>query len=285
MKVVKLLLIFVLLAGGILLALNWGSLRRQGLREDEGFGKNDLIDIGEKCEEIRMAWDSADGWNENLYQRQRNDIDQSKGMGMFSKEGYNTVNNCLRETATVKACDRYLAVLQDSSFDAKKLKDCYEGVQAVKRYENLEDDARIKEVETRQDLYTKISNFVQSRHVLTPRLDEEEIRWSSFSALQNSVLASARQYRNHALFKEMAHIPGFQDGLNESVLMKMTDSYRQPFYEDLSRQIVRHFEAEDPTDENVGLLKKAYTQFVEEENTYGVRDLASLVLNYKKSEE
>ena len=110
MKALKLIAIFVIICSSLFLALNWGTLFG-GISQNDDFVEEDLIDVSEKCDEIRKAWSSQTGWNEELYKVQREDIDQSKSMGMFSREGYNTVNNCLRETSTNKACDGYMSSL------------------------------------------------------------------------------------------------------------------------------------------------------------------------------
>lgn len=262
MKIIKLLLIFVLLAGGILLALNWNSIVKPG--EKNGFPPEDLIDVGKKCDEIRAEWKSAGGWDEDLYQKQRADIDQSKGMGLFSKDGYNTVNNCLRETATVTACNAYLDALHADPFDARQLATCFRGVQSVKRHENLTNDARIKNVEERQSLYDKINVFISKKHIFTPRFDEDKYTWTAFESHKNDELEIAKDYRTHALYAEMSHAPRFQDGLNEGLLSNTMEKHRQSYYDGLSQQIISCFESKEPTKENIDLLNTVVTQFKNE---------------------
>ena len=149
MKSLKLLLIFLVLVGGLFVALNWKSIITTVMGNGDKFVGEDLIHIGEKCEEIRNAWGRCTEWDESLYNAQRADIDQSKSMGMFSREGYNTVNNALRESATNKACGSYLACLHDTLFDSSKLQQQYDGVQFLKEHEKLENDPRVKDVEER----------------------------------------------------------------------------------------------------------------------------------------
>ena len=281
MKIIKLLLIFVLLAGGILLALNWNSIVKPG--QKRGFPPEDLIDISEKCDEIRAAWKSADGWDEDLYQKQRADIDQSKGMGMFSKDGYNTVNNCLRETATVTACNAYHAALHADPFIADRLATCYRGVQSVKRHEDLTDDARIKNVEERQSLYDRINAFIRNNHTFTPRFDEERFAWVSFDAQKAGELATAKGYRSHALYAEMSHVPGFRDGLNEGLLSDTMEKQRQSYYAGLSQQIISCFESKESTQENIGLLSTVIEQFKKEHKNDS--SLLDFYINFKLAED
>ena len=279
MKALKLLLIFVLLVGGLFVALNWESMT--GSSGDEDFSEKDLIDIGVKCEEIRNAWGRCSEWDESLYTAQCADIDQSKSMGMFSREGYNTVNNALRESATNKACGSYLACLHDTLFDSSKLQLQYDGVLFLKEHEKLENDPRVKEVEERHALYKKIDSFVRSPHYISPRFDAEDADWTSFAAYQNSILGTAKNYRNNKLYTtEMTHIPGFRNGLSESHVRSVTNAYRSDFYEKLCTQIINHFENDSVSQENAKILNEVYNNFSNQASGYGVDRLAAYYLEY-----
>lgn len=282
MKALKLLLIFLLLAGGLFVALNWRSIVPLP-QDDDDFGEEDLIDISEKCEEIREAWRRAAGWDESLYSVQRADINQSKELGMFSREGFNTVNNTLRESATNKACGTYLACLHDTSFNASKLQHQYDGVQFLKKHENLkEDDPRVKEVEERHALYKEILAFVKSSHTISPRFDPDEAAWTSFATKQNRILGTARNYRNNKLYQaEMTHIPGFRQGLSESHVSSVTNAQRSRFYRRLCSQIIDHFQADSLCQENSDRLNEVYNTFVNQESNHGVERLATFVVNYR----
>lgn len=282
MKALKLLLIFVVLAGGLFVALNWKSIITTVTGNGDKFVGEDLIDIGEKCEEIRNAWGSCTEWDENLYIAQRADIDQSKSMGIFSREGYNTVNNALRESATNKACRSYLACLHDTLFDSSKLQQQYDGVQFLKEHEKLENDPRVKEVEERHALYRKIDSFVRSPHYISPRFDAEDANWTSFATYQNSILGMAKSYRNNKLYTtEMTHIPGFRNGLSESHVRSETNAYRSIFYEGLCRQIIDHFENDSLSQENAETLNGIYKNFINQESNYGVGQLATFIVDYR----
>lgn len=282
MKALKLLLIFVILAGGLFVALNWKSITTTVMGNDDNFVDKDLIDISDKCEEIRNAWGRCIEWDESLYTAQRADINQSKSMGMFSREGYNTVNNALRESAINKACGSYLACLHDTLFDSSKLQQQYDGVQFLKEHEKLENDPRVKEVEERHTLYKKIDSFVRSPHYISPRFDTEDADWTSFAAYQNNILSTARSYRNNKLYTtEMTHIPGFQNGLSESHLESVTNAYRSRFYEGLCTQIINHFESDSVSQENAKVLSKVYNNFSNQASGYGVDRLATYYLEYQ----
>ncbi len=287
MKIVKLVAIFCALAGGIFLALNCGSLFKPTAPDD--FPPEDMVDIKELCNDIRQSWAAVSGWDEMLYRDQRSDIDQSKGMGMFSREDYNTVNNCLRENAINKACDSYSNALHTHSFNDRKLQNCYAGVAAIKRYEQLDGEPRIRKIEEWQELYTKIRNFVNSRHTISPTFDTETGTWKSFASLQRDILSTAAGYRDNKLYvKDMLHIPGFKDGLDETILSSVTSSQEKMFYETLSNQIIDHFSSVEPSDESIKLLKNVYDEFLKQyqyNESAAVEKLATFKVGYKKHEE
>lgn len=282
MKALKLSAIFLVFVGGLILALNWNSIFKSTLDEDN-FQLKDLIDISAKCKEIRGAWEPCTGWDENLYKSIREDIDQSKSMGMFSREGYNTVNNTLRESATNKTCDGYLTTLHNEAFSGSKLEEQYEGVQSIKQHENLNEDLRIKEIEDRHNLYTKIKYFVNSYHTISPNFDTQNIEWISFATLQSNILSTASSYRQNKLYiAEMTHIPGFKSGLDESSLKASTNAQRSGFYKGLCSQIIGYFQSETPTPEKAKLLDQIYTKFTNQESDYGVEELATFKVNYNE---
>ena len=283
MKAIKLLVIFLVITGGIFLALNWGSLFGGTIKGDN-YAEEDMIDIREKCDEIRNAWSAQTEWSDELYKTIREDIDQSKSMGMFSREGYNTVNNCLRETSTNKACDCYMSALHAKSFSDNNLQKAYKGVISIKNHEKLNDEPRVNSIEKLHNLYNEISKFVKSSHTITPKFNTETADWVSFSSTQNAILEKAKKYRGNTLFKEMQNIPGFQSGLSEEYLKKTTNQQRKSFYQELSSQIIVYFNSVEPTPDKVNLLNQIYKNFTYQESDYGVDELATLKVNYGKTE-
>lgn len=284
MKILKLFGVFLLFVGGIFLALNWNSLFTPH-RGGSEFGEKDKLDISKECEKIRKAWTASSGWNENLYKELRDDIEQSKGMGLFSRDGYNIVNNCLRESSANKVCDSYKDVMHANPFTStceKQLSDYYKGVQFIRKQENLSNDNRIGEVESLNRLYINVQRFIKSSHRIVPEFNTNTTDWKSFSSLQSGILSTAKSYRTNPLFKEMSHIPGFQDGLNEEKLTNITSKQRKGFYEDLSQQIIRYFKDEEPTADKINLLNQIYKNFTYQEREYGVSPLADLIVSYGK---
>lgn len=279
MKILKLAAIFLVLAGGIFLALNWNSIFKSSKKDE--FAKEDLINITAKCEEIRGAWAQKDGWDEGLYTAQRRDIDQSKNMGMFSLQGYETVNNALRETVANKTCDGYKSSLHKSPFSDAFLQKQYKGVQTLMSAENMKEDIRIKEIIKLHSLYTNINKFAKSSHAITPKFKQDEADWTSFASAQSGILAQAKKYRDDPLFKEMSSVPGFRDALDESKLRSTTERYRTTFYTDLSRQIISYFDTVEHDQTHVQLLNNIYQRFVGQANGVGVEAIAMYLVQMR----
>lgn len=262
MKALKLGGIFILMVAAIALALNWGSIFNH-TNDDEGFAQKDKLDIKKECEKIRKAWDSQSEWSKELYEHQRADIDQSKGMGLFSMEGYNTVNNCLRESATNKACATYLAELKKTDFKHASLKNRYEAVEAMKKAEQLNDDPRIKNVEDIHSLYTKIRKFANSNHTISPEFRTETTDWDSFLTKQNRILSIADSYSKNPIYqKELKQIPGFENALDQTKLKNITSAQRPYFYKNLAQQIVNYFYSIEVNKTNINLLNQIYNNYL-----------------------
>jgi len=281
MKALKLILVFVVLVGAIFLAMNWNSWFQSVSGNEDTFAETDLVDVGEKCNEIRDSWASQSGWSLETYQIQREDIDQSKAMGMFSMEGYNTVNNCLRETSINVVCDAYVAALHKTSFSEQELQQQWEGVKYLKSKEQLANDARVKRVEQLEQLYRRIRQFAGDPHNIYPRFNVQNCTWTPFVNSQNQILSIARDLRQNPLFKEMENVPGFKGALDEAKLKKIIEPQQARFYKGLSAQICGHFESVEATHENLELLNQAYRRFMQEQKRYGVTELATAFVSFK----
>lgn len=281
MKALKLILIFMVLVGAIFLAMDWKSWFQSVIGGKDSFPVTDWVDISEKCDEIRDSWASQSGWNLETYKSQREDIDQSKAMGMFSLEEYNTVNNCLRETSINVVCDAYVAALHKTPFSEQELKKQWEGVKYLKSKEQLTNDARVEKVEKLEQLYQRIRKFVRDPHNIYPHFNEQRCTWIPFVNSKNQILSIARDLRQNSLFKEMENVPGFKGGLNEAELIKIIESQQARFYNGLSAQICTYFDSVEANHENLDLLNKTYRRFMQEQKRYGVTELATALVNFK----
>lgn len=252
MKAIKLIGILVVLVGAIVLVLNWKSIFPSPTPDP--LPAEDKIDITAECKKISDSWAAHDSWNDSLYQAQRTDIDQSKNMKLLSAEGFNTVNNRLREEAANKVEEGYNKALKASPFNEAGLLRNYQGAQTLATAEEMNNDSRVSHIIKLQDLYNKIEAFVNSNHAITPNFNGNS--WTPFNQLQGKILAQARQLRGNPLYNELAHLPKFKDGLDEGKLKDKTDGYRRNFYDTLVNQIINKVKSEERLDYYLEILIK-----------------------------
>lgn len=278
MKIVKLTVVFAVIAAAIYGILYISGNVGAGEKTDEPLDGT----VAEQCDLISEAWGRQNGWSKKLYEYHRDEINQNNGMGIYKNESeYRTVYNRLIETATNAACDSYNSALKASTFNHNNLVNAYNGVCEVCSLEGLDGDGRVKGVKEKHDLYSKVHNFVGSSHAISPKFDRERHTWTSFRNHQAGVLGTASSYRNHKLFGEIKHIPGFVDGLDESKLKSQTDKYYSSFYDNLSQQIVDCFSGLERTPENQRDLDRVYEKYTDEtSHEAGTNRIANLLVNY-----
>lgn len=287
MKVIKLLLVFVVIVGGIFLAIEWSSIF-PSTPKSEDFPKENKLDITQECDKIREAWELYDGWNEDAYTLLRSDIEQSRGMGLFSREGYNTVNNCLRENSINKACNGYHNALGKdcASFSHNAVQKSYDGVVKLMELEKLDDtEQRVAKVLDIHCFYTDVKKFIENRHGVYPRFRTDNADWTSFATLRSIILKEGRKYREDPRFKKLEHIPDFSLKVSEEYLSDEIEGYRYGFYSNLSSQIIAYFQELEPTEDRVNLLNQIYKNFVSQERSTGVSKLAEFKVSYVVPEE
>lgn len=266
MKYIKLTGIFVVCAALLFLVMNWSSITTSS-DKDGGFGTEDKVDIEKECREIRAAWSSTTGWNAELYQKQRNRINQLKAAGMFSRKGYTTVNNCMLEEATNKACDGYMNQLKNvKPFSDARLCAEYSGIRTLTQNENMGEDARIKRVTKIHTLYSNVKTFQIALH---PKFDTTSHSWASFPDAKQRLLQRAASYRNDPMFREISHIPGFQDKLNDAKINTLLTPMPKSYYTELTSLICAHYQnTPNPASESVlNEMRQIFSQLVNEVNS------------------
>lgn len=286
MKVVKLVLIFLAITCAILLFINWPDIPGPEVHnEDDGFAQEDILDIKVECEKIRLAWERCNGWDETVYGDLRSDIDQSKKMRLFSREGYNIVNNCLRETSINKVCDAYHSEIGNlTSFSHKNVVQCYNHVQKLMELEQLDKTLeRINEVLALHNYYSEVKKFTDSSHRIIPKFKTETTEWVSFASIKQSVLNKGNRLLQDPLYSKVSHIPGFEEGLSPKFLNKATEKWRSSFYEELCSQIIAHFKTLEPTVDRVNLLNQIYSNFGDQAGKSGLDRLATFVVSYEQA--
>lgn len=267
MKYVKLFLIFLLIAGGVYVALNWGGIFG-GDTQDESFVSSDDIDLDKECGIIRKDWREKGCWDESLYDVHSKRIQRWKEQKRLSRSGFQTLGSTLQTEAAAAACKAYQAALDAGAKCVhNNVLDAYKGVERLAELEALESDSRIQDVKKKHDYYTTVYKFVHNSHPITPTLDKEA-KWKSFKTLKESILNRAKNLRSDeksghkVLFEEMKSIPDFDDGLNVDLLTPILNKKKEAFYDKLYGLIVAHFNSLDP--KNPALLSYVYSAFADE---------------------
>ena len=157
----------------------------------------------------------------------------------------------------------------------------YKGVEALAQAEHMGNDPQISHIMQLHELYTNISSFIASNYAITAEFDTFRETWDSFAKKQYEILTQAREFSGDTLYSELSHLPGFQEGLDEAKLKDATNAFRETFYNDLSDQIVAHFNSKERTQANLNLLNQIYKNFTNEEINHGARKLARCVAQWE----
>jgi len=239
MKSLKLIFIFVILIGGIFVALYWNNIFSDS--QSEEFAKEDKVNVKDECDDIRNAWAKVAYWSDSLYESQKVHVVQLKSMQMVTMDSYFTIANTMKENATNKAHDAYLDIIGTAEkYDEQLLLEQYNGIQILKSKEELTNDERIQEIENVHSLYKKAMAFIKSSHKFSPKFKKET--WTSFDNLRKKlVFDEASNIKNSPLFGKIENIPGLLEQLDEDYLYNLTESNRRSFYHSLSNQIYNYF--------------------------------------------
>lgn len=285
MKILKLTLIFAALVGALVLLLNWGSIFSPSI-ESEEFPDVDALNLEERCNSIRTAWNDNGVWNQHLYDSQRAEIKQDSAMHLFSHASYNIVRTCIKESATNNVYNCYKSALHPDAYTHDKVIKNYRGIEHIKTQElNMTEDERIKEISAIHNLYKRIYDFSRNgKHPMVAHFNADENSWIPFNTLQSNILATARSYSNNPHYKHLKDIPGFDLALNQSNLTEITESYRNTFYSQLKNQIIEHFEQLKVNRETFDKYNEVYKRFTDESTT-GAKDLAISVQKLKEKLE
>ena len=292
MKYIKLLLIFLIVAGGVFLALNWGNLFGPS-DPTGGFPPEDGVDTKAMSDEIRAAWAEQSGWNQALYKEWRENIELYKANKLFSKVGYNTVNNALRESAANAVQRGYLNALKPEGYADATVKSRYEDAETLKELEHLAEDSRIKEVEAIHAQYLEVYKFAitNKSHIISPKL-KDGADWTSFTSNKNWVLRQASNLRDYEWYKKVLYqVPGFKEGLDESSLTQLLNAQKANYYSKLYGLLVSYFNSLDPKNPlALNLVYKEFTRQIDESPYISSGEslkekLADFYVDYKEKAE
>lgn len=270
MKYLKLLFIFVLVAGGLVAAFMLNSLAGPKISEKTEGGE-DLAN--EMSGRIESQWKDSPDWDRELYRSFRSEIAQDYRQNLIDESSYKRVRNKLRENAINKLHESFTASLQAEGYSDAKVHEYHKEVAFLAEEERIfeEDDSRLKHINDLFELYNKIDKYVHSSHVIKPGLykDKEKWTWKSFSDKTKDEKQTATDFKKHALYKEMMTVPGFAIGLDEKLVEKKCNESKGKFYDDLSGLIEKRFNdytVSDSTSENhISIYVKNGNKWVDKE--------------------
>lgn len=251
MKILKIILVFIIVIGGVYLATQWNKVFSSGGEVAD----TSPINVNEKCNEIRTAWASENNWNEDLLKSQMNTLQREKKLKRYkSDDDYETVRNAIRSASTDKLCDAIFREFHSPSCDDDLVNLNYSGVDVLSNTFGMNNDGSLQKVRQVKTLYDKISRFVRNNpHPISPRYNAASNSWTSYDALEKGIRNKAAEYRDNPVYKtELNKITRFINGLNDNNI-KVKPS-KGDYYVKLSNQIKSHFSRADATIKN----KKEY---------------------------
>ncbi len=282
MKILKIILIFIVLIGGIFLALNWDSLFSD--KSTVEIGDDNKIDTTKECDDIRKAWDNTDKWNMALYEDQKSAIEQKNISHRYEENSFEVVMNTLKECAIDKASQGYLNVLKDSAnFTHDILSEQYDGVCTLKTDFNLAADKRVTDIIDIHSLYLSAKQFVEDPHTPTAKFNEKSRSWTSLESYLNGVLKKLKTIKDNKHYDAIQFVPMFVKGLNRDYIIQNISIQQQKYYEDLSGQIVKCYTNKKNACKTKEQLKVLYGQLESIKNTfnkeshYGEQELVDLL--------
>lgn len=288
-KIVKISVIFLLVAGLIFLLLNLDALFGSHADLDDEVELSE--EITKECDRIRAEWADAKGWDEALYVKQSNAIDQGQKLKKYSPGGYRAVTDALRESSINAVCNAYWYNLKDH-YDHKALQSRYSGVSALSKYADYASDNRIKRVKDVHGLYTKVYNFTRSSHTLTPSFNAEAGSgswWTSYEKLREGVLSTASSYKGNSQYKEISSVPGFDSGLDPNHLGQVLSAQKESFYRSLSQQIISYYSGKAPNSDLADQLDAVVDKYGDEyysvlgsNRNYGMQELERFVRDFRR---
>lgn len=293
-KYLKLIGIFLIIVGGLVLVMNLDTIK-QSLTG--GGTEGDTSSITKQGDEIRKAWAAVHGWDEALYKKQYNGIEQRNKSGLYrTQKEHIDMLATLQAASTSSIYDAYMSDILPGNYSDIALRSDYEGVEYLLKKTDYASNAKLKDVKDIHALYTDIYRFTRNgSHPLSVKLDTTAsgVSWKSFSKRKDEVLSLAAKYRNNKNYGKLKSIKGFSEGLSDSYLHDVLDCQNTKFYKDLSDAIIAHYAAKTPTEDLVKQLNDALNRYADAysldvPSTDGSKSLSELEYfysNYKKKSE
>ena len=271
MKIVKLLLIAVIVAGAIagLLLLSSGDSGSTASGEDDK-----LFDRLET--ELSAQWQSADTWDREMLEASLDRLYQNEdrlGSGykvladMVASDACNLLHKSMMGEFDNAACSK--ATIDQYYADLKFFLSKTTGYKTNKKVKQMQDTYK---------LYSDILSFIHKNknRTLPPNFDFETGKYNDFKAHETSIMGSINNYRNNSHFQYLSNITELKDGFNQ-VETNLTKA-KTTFKNSLAKEIIAAFEQHEKSSEYSTKLARLNREFIER---YGSQnDLRDYVLRY-----
>lgn len=261
-----------------------------------GGTEGDTSSITKQGDEIRNAWDAVHGWDEALYKKQYNRIEQRNKSGLYTQKEHIDMLATLQAASTSSIYKAYMSDILPENYSDEALRRDYKGVEYLLKKSDYASNAKLLEVKKIHELYERIYKFTHSSHPLSFKLDTMAfgVWWKpTFPMCKKKVLDEAAGYRDNEYFGKLKSIRGFSEGLSDSYLEDVLNRQNTKFYKDLSDAIIAHYNAKTPTEDLITQLDSslnrygtAYSSDVSRtDKSFGYSELETFHYNYKKKGE
>lgn len=229
MKIVKLLLVFVLILGGVVGAFYLiGGGTTSGLEEPS----DDTYQTYRK--QFENDWKNKGDWSDSLFSAHCDIV------RMLSVE-YNVAP--LKDLNTTTAVE----IVYDKIFKEWKSVSCRKTVvenyiKALDKIQNEDENAKsnpnVQKIISVNNTYKKALALAHKRIGLSPGFDGSS--WRSFSSYSNSILSEKESMQDNENYKQyLANINDIKNGLN-AIPSKLNNA-KSRFYNELANEIVNHY--------------------------------------------
>lgn len=233
MKIVKLLLVFIVILGGVVGAFYLiGGATTSGLEEPS----DDTYQTYR--EQFENDWRNKGDWSDSLFSAHCDMI------RMLSREFNVAPLKDLNTTAAVEVVHNRIFKQWESATCSKTIIENY--IQALGKIqaedENAKSNPNIQKINSVYDTYKKAYALAHRSIGLSPSVTfkPDTIIWNSFTSYNNSMLTEKSTILNNNNFTQyLANIKDIKDGID--AIPSELDNARTRFYNELASEIVNHY--------------------------------------------
>ena len=266
MKTVKLIITFIIILGGVVLAFFWKS-DNSGIHIDGP--SNEVYETYRN--QLKKKWEQQGDWNEGLFYslcEMINKLSSDKTLQTAPLKDLNT------STAVEIVFDKIFAEWKSTTC-RKNVIEKY--IKAVTTIESADDNAstnpNVKRIKSVNATYNEAYSLAHKGIGLIPRFDDGS-SWNSYARYSNSILSEKDATLGNSNYKEyLSDITEIKNRLN-SIPDKLSEGRRR-FYDSLALEIVeyyRRFPQSERTRMQLNQLRTVRSKYEEEYQTNSYLD-------------